>query len=130
MKSFRLDRDSVVEFLDSWPALLVGGLVTGGLSYVGMSQPWGRVLGLLLCGVYGGFALRAVAAGRVRRRYPNARWHWLLSVGLATATFGVLTRMAFREVEGSSFDLAWLGVSFGTILAFVIANRHDPDVVR
>jgi len=130
MKSFRLDRDSVVCFLDSWPVLLVGGLVTCGLFSVGMSQSWGRLVGLLFCGIYGGFALRGFAAERLRRQYPNARWHTLLSIGMMTATLGVLTRMVFREVQGSSFDLAWLGVSFVTILAFVIANRHDPDVVR
>jgi hypothetical protein len=130
MKSFRLDGDSVAWFLDSWPALLIGGLLTGVLVYVGMRHPWGRVAGVLFCGAYGGYALRGVATKGLRKQYPNARWHWLLSIGLATATLGVFTRMAFPEVQCSSFDLAWLGVSFGTILAFVIANRHDPDVVR
>ena len=130
MKSFRLDRDSVASFLDSWPALVFGGLVVGACVYVGMTHPWGRVAGVLLCGLYGGYALRGVAAGRLRKRYPNARWIGLLSIGTATLLIGVFTRMAFREVEGSSFDLAWLGVSFGSILTFVIANRHDPDVIR
>ena len=49
---------------------------------------------------------------------------------MATLTLGVAARMAFPQVQGPSFDLAWLGVSFGSILAFVVANRHDDDVVR
>jgi len=130
MKSFRLDRDSVAEFLDSWPTLLIGGLLVGALVYIGFRHPWGWVAGLLLCGVYGVCALRGVVSDRLRKRYPNARFHWLLSIGMATATIGVFTRMAFRQVQGSSFDLAWLGASFCSILAFVVANRKDEDVVR
>jgi hypothetical protein len=49
---------------------------------------------------------------------------------MVTLMLGVFSRMAFREIQGSSFDLAWLAVSFGAILTFVLANRHDPDVVR
>jgi hypothetical protein len=130
MKSFRLDPSSVSEFLDSWPALLIGASLAGVLISLGIAHPWGRVGSVLLCGVYGGYRLRGVASDRLRERYPNARLHWLLSIGMATLTVGVLARMAFPEVQGTSFDMAWLGLSFGSILAFVIANRKDGDVVR
>jgi hypothetical protein len=130
MKSFRLDADSVAEFLDSWLALLVGGLLVGTLVYVGIRHPWGRVAGVLLGGIHGGYALRGVASARLRKQYPNARWHWLLSIGMATFTLGFATRMAGPQVQGLAFDLAWLGVSFCSILAFVVANRRDPDVFR
>jgi hypothetical protein len=130
MKSFRLDRDSVTEFLDSWPSLLVGALLAGAFVYVGLTHVWGVVAGVVLCGVYGGYLLRGVAADRLRETYPNARWHGLLSVGMATMTLGVAARMAFPQVQGGVLDLAWLGVSFSSILAFVVANRHDGDVIR
>jgi hypothetical protein len=129
MKSFRLDGDLVAEFLDSWPTLLIGGLLVGALVYVGFKQPWAWVAGMLLCGVYGGYELRGVASGQLRKRYPNARFHWLLSIGMATLTIGAATREAFRQVQGTGFDLAWLGVSFCSILAFVVANRQDEDVI-
>ena len=130
MKSFRLEGDSVAEFLDSWPSWSIGALLAVAFVYIGIGHPWGRVAGVVLCGVYGGYLLRGVASERLRKRYPNAQRHWLLSIGMATLTLGVATRMAFPRVQGSSFDLAWLGVSFGSILAFVLVNRHDEDVVR
>jgi hypothetical protein len=130
MRSFRLDSDSVAHFLDSWPSLVIGALLAGVCVYVGINQPWGRVAAVLLCGVYGGYLLRGVTSKRLRRRYPNASYLWLLSAGMATMTLGVATRMAFPDVQGTTFDLAWIGVSFVSILAFVLANRGDEDVVR
>jgi hypothetical protein len=130
MRSFRLDGESVNHFLESWPTLLVAALLAGLFVYVGLAHLWGVVAGVLLGGVYGGYLLRGFASKRLRERYPNARWHGLLSIGMATLTLGVATRMAFPQVQGPSFDLAWLGVSFCSILAFVVANRHDDDVVR
>jgi hypothetical protein len=130
MRSFRLDAASVGRFLDAWPTWVVGAAVAGALVYLGREQTWGPIAGVLLCGVSGGYLLRGAASARRRDRYPNARSHVLLSVGMATLTLGVATRMAFPAVQGSAFDLAWLGVSFASILAFVVANRHDEDVVR
>ena len=109
---------------------MAGGILGAGLVYFGREQTWGPIAGVLLCGVYGGYALRGAASARLRERYPNARFHALLSIGMATLTLGIATRMAFPAVQGSAFDLAWLGVSFASILAFVVANRHDEDVVR
>jgi len=39
-------------------------------------------------------------------------------------------RVTFRAWQGTNFDLAWLGVSFVTILAFVVLNRGNKDVIN
>ena len=129
-RSFRLDPDSVTEFLDSWPALLIGALVACLSVYLGMTHLWGRIFAVFLFGTYGGFLLRGVAGERLREQYPGARWVWLLSVGFTTLVVGVATGMAFPETRGSAFDRAWLGVAFFSILAFVLANRKNKNVVR
>jgi hypothetical protein len=130
MKSFRLDRDSVREFFDSWPALVIAAIL-GGLSvYFGVTQVWGRVAALLVFGVYGGYLLRGRVGERLQEKYPSARWVWLVAVGMTTAGFGVATRMAFPQVQGSAFDLTWLAISFLSILVFVIVNRKNKDVVQ
>ena len=129
MKSFRLDSDSVAEFFDSWRALLAGALLACISIYLGITHLWGPVCALLIFGIYGGYLLRGVLAQQFREKYPGARWIGLLTVGFSTATIGVTTRMAFPDRIGPVFDLAWLGVSFFSILAFVIANRRNLHVV-
>jgi hypothetical protein len=130
MRSFRLDPDSIAAFLDSWPALVIGFLLLCLSTYLGIAHLWGPVCAVVLCGTYGGFLLRGIATQRLREQYPGARWVWLLSVGFTTLMVGVATRMAFPLTQAWPFDLAWLGVSFFSILAFVLANRKDKNVVR
>ena len=130
MRSFRLDSDSVVEFLDAWPAFVIGAIMVCLTFYLGISHLAVRVIGVLLCGACGGYMLRGVTAQRLREKYPEARWTWLLSVGLTTLGVGVGTRMAFPQTQGAAFDLSWLGVSFFSILVFVLANRKDKNVIR
>ena len=130
MRSFHLDTDSVADFLDSWPALILG-VVLAGLSFVlGVTQLWSRVVAILFVAVYGVFLLRGVIAQRLRAQYPGARWIWLLSVAFTSSTIGVATRMAVPTMRVPSFDLAWLGVTFLSVLTFVLANRNDEHVVR
>jgi hypothetical protein len=130
MRSFRLDRDSIAEVLDSWPALVVGILLASLFAYLGIMHLWGRVCAVLLSGTYGGFLLRGVVGRRLREQYPGARWIWLLSVASATLVVGVAARMAFPQIQATAFDSAWLGVSLFSILAFILINRKDKNVVR
>ncbi len=130
MRSFRLDTDSVVDFLDSWPAVVIGILLASLSAWLGITHLWGRAVAVLLCAMYGGFLVRGVASQRLREQYPGARWVWLLAAGLTTIAVGVAARMAFQTIQSSTFDLAWLGASFFLILAFVLANRKDKNVVR
>jgi len=130
VKSFRLDPDSVTEFFDSWPALVTGALLVCLSAYLGITHLWGWIFAVLICGIYGGYLLRGVTTRRFQEKYPGARWMWLLTVGMTTPTVGVATRMAFPQTQGTAFDLAWLGVSFFSILAFVVINRKNVHVVR
>lgn len=130
MRSFRLDPDSVAEFFDSWPALFIGALLAAISVYLGISHLWGRVSAVLILGLYGGYLLRGVATDKLREKYAGARCIWLLSAGMTTTMVGVATRMAFPQTQGASFDLAWLGVAFFTILAFVVINRKNPNVMK
>jgi hypothetical protein len=130
MKSFRLDPDSVTEFLDSWPALAIGSILAGLSFYFGMTHHWGLVCAVLLCGTYGGYLLRGVGARRLQEKYPGARWIWLLMAGMMTAVLGVGTGMAFPQVHGTAFDKAWLAMSFFSILIFVLINRKNKSVIQ
>ena len=69
-------------------------------------------------------------AGRIEETYPTARHHWLVSIGTMTALIGVVLRMTFPTWQGSAFDLTWLGVTFFTILGFVLLNRGNKEVIR
>lgn len=130
MKSFRLDRESVSDVARGWPQLLAGLAIMLALTYLGWSVPVWRIILAIFIGTYfggifsGGFQRSLVA------RYPNARFHRLLSIGLLTATSGVICRMTFPTVQGGFLDIAWILFSFVFILAFVLLNRHDPDVMK
>lgn len=130
MKSFRLDRQSCSDLIESWPAIVAAVAVSGGLTYFGWFDPVWRIVLLLFAGCYFGYVLRGRLTTKLRERYPNARYHALLSVGFSVMTLGVLIRMAFRETQGGPLDIAWLTVSFLCILTFVVVNRRDPDVFR
>ncbi len=130
MRSFRLDPNSVTDFFDAWLALLIALLLVCLAAYLGIANGWGRVITVLASGTYFGFSLRGVGAHPLRERYPGARWFWLLTVGLATSVVGAATLMAFPAQRATAFDLTWLGVSFFAILAFILANRKNENVVR
>jgi len=130
MKSFRLSRESISEFSESWPILLAGAAITLGLLYLGWFKPFWRIFLVLFAGAYFGCVLRGRFHRRLAAQYPNARFVPVLSIGLLVFTGGVICRMALPAIQGGSFDIVWLAVSFVCILAFVILNRHDPDVVQ
>ena len=128
LNSFRLDPKSVADFFDSWPAVIVAVVLGGGFAYLGIAHLWGRITAIMILGIYGGYVLRGTAADRLREKYPGARWIWLLAAGMTTAALGVASRMAFPAIQGTAFNLAWIGVSFVTILVFIVANRNNPAV--
>jgi hypothetical protein len=130
MRSFRLDADSVTELLDSWPAFIIAPLLFFLFAYLGITHLWGRVCAVLICGIFGGFMLRGVIARQFREQYPGARWLWLLTVGQTSAVVGVATMLAFPDRHSIPFDLCWLGISFFSILLFVLINRKNREVVR
>ena len=130
MRSFRLDADSVTELLDSWPAFIIAPLLFFLFAYLGITHLWGRVCAVLICGIFGGFMLRGVIARQFREQYPGARWLWLLTVGQTSAVVGVATMLAFPGGLNTPFNLSWLGISFFSILLFVIVNRKNRNVVR
>lgn len=127
MRSFRLDPDSVAEFVRSWPVVLIGALTGSAIAFFGRDLWCIRFLLPILMGVCLGPRL---FVGRISERYPTARHPWLVSIGLTTALLGVVLRMAVPTWRGMAFDLTWLGVSFFSILAFVLLNRGNDDVVR
>jgi hypothetical protein len=130
MKSFRLDRESVNDFVESWPIIFVALAVTGLFGYLGWLDAFWRVCLVLIAGAYFGYVLRGMLTQNLMARYPNARWIGLLSVGLVVAALGVFVRMAFPATQGDAVDIAWLSLSFVCILTFIVINRRDPDVLR
>jgi hypothetical protein len=130
MRSFRLDPDSVTELFNSWPAFVIAPLLVCLFAYLGITHLWGRVCAVFMCGIFGGSILRGVTAHRFREQYPGARWFWLLTVGQTSLVVGVTTMLAFPHSLGTPLDLAWLGMSFFSILLFVLINRKNRNVVR
>jgi len=130
MKSFRLDFDSVKDTIDSWPAIIVSTIICGLLAYFGWFDPTRRITLVVFAALYFGYALRGSLTQSFRAKYANASYLSLLSIGMCSATFGVLGRMIFPAQQGGLLDYVWLAISFTTILAFVLVNRRDTDVVQ
>src|SRR5437867_6288552 len=95
MKSFRLDRESVGDFIESWPIIVVSVALSLLLAYLGWLDAVWRIFLVLFAGAYFGYVLRGMLSQNLKERYPNARWIGLLSVGLVVATLGVVVRTAF-----------------------------------
>jgi hypothetical protein len=130
MKSFRLDTDSITDAIESWPALCAAVIVTVLLVYYGWVDATSRIILIVGGGIYFGYALRGGLVKSLRSQYPNASYHALLGIGFCVAAFGVVARMTSPAMQGGSLDVIWIVVSFVCILAFVIVNRNDPDVLR
>ena len=130
MRSFRLDPDSVAELRDSWPVLVLGGLLACLFAHLGRPHLGRPIVGVLIGGLYLGYLLRGQVGRRLQQSYPGARFVWLLSGGMATLVLGFAARMVFPQIQGKPFDLAWLGVSFFSILGFVLLNWTNPSVIR
>jgi hypothetical protein len=130
MKSFRLDRNSVSELLATWPAALLAIALLTGLAYVGWFHVVARILFIGLGALYWGFVFRGRLHDSLRQKYPHAQALLLLAIALVTLTLGVVVRMTFPAVQGGVFDLVWLSTAFCFILAFVVVNRRDRDVVK
>ena len=99
-------------------------------AYLGITHVWGRVCAVVMCGIFGGYMLRDVKACRFSEHYPGARWIWLLTVARTSLVVGVATMMAFPNRLGMPFDVAWLAMSFFSILLFVLINRKNRSIVR
>jgi hypothetical protein len=108
----------------------MGGLLAGFSVYLGLVHLWGPICGILIGGTCGAYLIRGVTARRLQESYPSARSIWLLTAGITTAVFGAATMMALPRSLGTGFDLAWLGISFFSILGFVLVNRNNADVIR
>jgi hypothetical protein len=130
MKSFRLDTESIYDAIESWPAILIALAISAFLTYAGWFNVKWRGILVVFAAVYFGYALRGVFAHNLRAKYPNAKSIWLLSVGMTSVLLGVLARMLLPSLQGVLTDYVWIIVSFSTILAFVVINRHDPDVLK
>lgn len=125
MKSFRFEPVSIEQLIESWPVLVIS--VAGGalFGFLQVTYAWARVL----VPVFLGFALVPLSARRLRQKYPTAKQLWLLSSGAGICLVGVVTRTALPARQGGRFDLFWIGTSFVFILAFVLANRGNKEVV-
>lgn len=130
MKSFRLDTDSINDTIKSWPALLAALVISSGLAYMGWFDAAWRGALIVFGAVFFGYYLRGRFTHRLRSKYPNATCLWLISIGMTSVALGVFARMLLPSLQGGLADYVWIVVSFTTILAFVVINRHDPDVLR
>ncbi|WP_197528951.1 hypothetical protein [Aeoliella mucimassa] len=121
MKSFRLDNGVI----DSWPAILFALGVTAFLAYLGWLDAVWRATFILFGASYFGYAARGSLTSRLRSKYPNATHIWLVSIGLTSASLGVVTRMLFPSLQGGLTDYVWISISFSTILLFVMALLNN-----
>ena len=130
MKSFQLDTESIYDAIESWPAILIALAISVVLTYAGWFNVTCRGILVVFAAVYFGYALRGVFTRSLRAKYPNAKSIWLLSIGMTSVLLGMLARMLLPSLHGVTTDYVWIVVSFMTILAFVVINRHDPDVLK
>jgi hypothetical protein len=130
MKSFRLDTNSIDAFIESWPALLAALAFSGALMYAGWFNATSRGLLIAFSALYFGYALRGRLTEKLRAEYPNAAHLWLVSIGMTSAALGVVARMLMPSLQGGYTDYIWIAISFSTLLAFVVINRRDRDVVK
>jgi len=130
VKSFRLDTDSIQDAIESWPAIIVAVALCGFLAYLGWFDATWRASLIAFGAIYFGYAFRGSLTQNLRSKYPNASYISLLSIGLCAAMFGVLARMTFPSLQNGFIDYVWLSISFTTILAFVVINCRDPDVLE
>lgn len=133
MRSFRLDSDSVSEFRETWPGLVIGLMVLGLLAYFGLARHAILAAAILFGGLYVTSLLDGSIGRRLRRTYPGARSTWLLTAGMVVFLVGFVVRILGREVWDQPgvgpIDLVWLGGAFALILAFVILNRKNASVM-
>ena len=129
LKSFRLDTDSIKDAIDSWPVILVAVALCGLFATLGWSDATWRVTLIAFGAIYFGYAFRGSLTQNLRSKYPNASCMSLLSICSFAVTFGLLVRMIFPTLQGGFLDYVWLSISFTTLLAFVVINRRDPDVL-
>lgn len=130
MKSFRLDTQSIKDTIERWPTMLAALVICALLVYVGWFDAIGRGILIVFGGVYFGYVLRGTVTGNLRRKYPNAKHVWLVSIGLTGATLGVIVRMLMPSLQGGFVDYVWIVLAFTTILAFVIINRDVSDILK
>lgn len=130
VKSFRLDTDSIQDAIESWPAILLALTITAVLAYGGWLDAVWRGTLIVFGAIYFGYIMRGTITHRLRSKYPNAAYIWLLSIGLTSAGLGVIARMILPTLQGGLTDYIWIGVSFTSILTFVLINRRDPDVLK
>jgi hypothetical protein len=130
VKSFRLDPDSIKDAIQSAPAMIAAVALCGLLAYLGWLDAIWRAVLIAFGALYFGYVFRGSLTQSLRSKYPNASYIGLLSIGLCAVMFGVLARMVFPTLQGGYLDYVWLSISFTTILAFVVINRQDPDVLK
>lgn len=130
MKSFRLDTDSIQDAIESWPAIFLALTITAVLAYGGSLDAVWRGTLIVFVAIYFGYVMRGTITHSLRSMYPNAAYIWLLSIGLTSAGLGVIARMILPTLQGGLADYTWIGVSFTSILTFVLINRRDPDVLK
>lgn len=130
MRSFRLDRDSIPD-AGGWIALAVAAAlalatVRAGAFQGGRGRAWLAAFGVAAVALL----LRDLIAGRLAERFPTARGRWLLAAGLVIMTSGVAFLLGSPPSNRGPVDLVWLAPAFALILAFVVLNRGDRDVVE
>ena len=130
MKSFRLDSESVRDVVDGWPTLVAGTAIFVLLAYFGWRDAVWRSAFVVFGAIYIGYVLRNGLTNILRSKYPDAEKIWLLSIGFSAIAFGIGTRIVYPSIVGGMTDKVWLAISFSTILAFVVLNRHNPEVLK
>jgi hypothetical protein len=126
MRSFRLDRSTIIDALWLVPAVAI----VGGVWSLGWIQPGRGYLNLVvavLCvwPLLSGSTMRHVAA-----RYPLAKARWLVGVGISCVIFCLCHRMLSGSNQVGMLDRIGVVLAFASLATFAIINRRDPDVWR
>jgi len=133
MKSFRFKRpagDDKTEVL----ALFIGMAIVAGLyaalDSIGLAHFTPKVFALMLAPFFVIHLFRGNLKRIVRERYPSAKHIWLLGIAAALFASWQIAEHAIPTLGQGWPALAFLLPAIGAIVAFLVINRHDPDVMR
>ncbi len=133
MKSFRFKRPAGDDKLEVI-ALLIGMAIVAGLyaalDSIGLANFTPKVFALMLTPIFVIHLFRGGLKQIARSRYPSAKHIWLLGIAAASFSSWGIAQICFPEAEQGWIALGFILPSIGAIVAFLVINRHDPDVMQ
>lgn len=129
MKSFRLHVPRGPGLVGDVVGIVLGFVVAWVVIRSGWFGENGRVW-FLLIGALSLGSLRGIYKGKLRKKYPAARWLPVLTIGQSFLIVGVAALLMLPGVGNPGIALIFLLPAIVCIATFVYVNRGDPDVME